>query len=43
MEHRYIESDHTDHKHKGWFYDQTTASFYRWNDFIEVTRQHGTS
>jgi hypothetical protein len=40
MERKYIESDHENHKHKGWFYDHITQTFYRWNDFIKIVKKH---
>ena len=40
---KYKESDHKNHKYQGWFYDHVTKTFYRWNDLIEVVKQHGTS
>ena len=43
IEQTYIESEEKNHKYLGWFYILETNTFYRWNDFIRITRQHGNS
>jgi len=43
MEHKYIESTDKNQKYSGWHYDHITKTFYRWNDFIKVVKEHGNS
>jgi hypothetical protein len=32
----FIESNFIKHKYKGWFYDNITKKFYRWNDLMAL-------
>jgi len=34
----YIESDKSEHKYTGWFFDYITKKFYRWDDLISLLK-----
>ena len=35
-DHMFVQSHKDQHKHKGWFYDNITKKFYRWDDLMAL-------
>ena len=35
-DHMFVQSHKHQHKHKGWFYDNITKKFYRWDDLMAL-------
>ena len=40
--HKYLESKYKpeEHKFKGWHWDHVTKAFYKWNDLMDIMREH---
>jgi len=40
--HKYVESKYKPEEHKftGWHWDHVTKAFYKWNDLMDIMREH---